>query len=258
MKRNRLIFIIALIVLCLITAYSFSKYVIQITELHIQTPKEFYFKSNILTTDNKTYEVHGWDGKSQYSISLNLQNYEDELRITSDDLKYDFSAISKTDGINVTTLGETSGTLIGNSKEQKQIDIKINPSKVIATGEYAEIELSAKSSSPYEKEIKATFKIYSQKLSVYDVDLKDSNDEDYAKLYISTQNLKEPLNITYDNTKVILDTNSDILQNIAITTSGNKNKISLTLEKNSNYSIGFIKKDSSYNLTLNTDIIISK
>ena len=54
MKRNRLIFIIALIVLCLITAYSFSKYVIQITELHIQTPKEFYFKSNILTTDNKT------------------------------------------------------------------------------------------------------------------------------------------------------------------------------------------------------------
>lgn len=258
MKKISPVFIISILILCLITAYSFSKYVIRISEIHIQSPKDFYFKSNVLTTDNKTYELYDWDGKSKYKISINLQNYEDELRITSEDIKYEFSAVCKTDGINMVISGEKEGTLTQNLKTEKQIEIDLNPLKSISKDEFIEVEIVAKSIEPYEKELSAIFKIYSQDVSLYETNLENIEDEDYAKLYITTRDLDVPLNITYDNTKVILDTNNELLQNTIITNSENKSKISVTLEKNSNYCIDFLKKDSNNTIILNTDIIVSE
>lgn len=256
-KRKNHIFLISLIILCLITAYSFSKYVIQLSKMHIQRAKNFYFTSNILTEDKKTYELRDWNGKKIYTLEINLNNYDDEIRYTKDEIKYNFSAISSTPGVKLTTSDTGEGVLKANVKNQNKLTVNIEPTKNFAPGENIEIEINAKSTEPYEKNLCAIIKIYVEDEKTYIADLKDKSMQDFAELYIDTGRFENELTITYDNTKAILDNNNELLKDVKINKTGSKSSFNLKASSNSNYCIKFVKKNSEDTLKLNTDIAIS-
>ncbi len=254
-KKNKIFTLILLLVLCLIVTYSLSKYIIQLSEIHIQRPKEFYFNSDILTTDNKNYQLTDWNGKDKYKIEIDLSNYEDILRYTKEEIKYNFSVTTESENVNITTT-EDEGIMPTNSKTQLKETIYITPTKNFKNGEFVELQILAKSLYPYEKELKANIKLYANDTEIYEINLEDNENAEYSNLYISTKELENVIKISYDNTKVILDTNNELLQDIIISEKGTKSIITLTLEKNSNYNITFIKKDKTQKLQLNTDIIV--
>lgn len=255
-KRKNHIFLISLIILCLITAYSFSKYVIQLSKMHIQRAKDFYFTSDVLTEDKKTYELYDWNGKETYTVEINLNNYDDEIRYTEDEIKYNFSATSSNSNIKITTNDTGKGILKSSTKSQNKIIINIEPTKNFTSGENIEIEINANSTEPYEKNLSAILKIYVKDETSYTADLKDASNQDFAELYIDTKKIEKELTITYDNTKAILDNNNELLKDIEITKSGTKNSFNIPVNSNSNYCIKFIKKNPENKLTLNTDIAI--
>lgn len=209
-KKNNLIFLISLVFLCIIATYSFSKYVIQISQIHIQETNNFYFKSNILDTENKQYILNDWDGISKYTIDANLCNCEDLLRINDEDIEYTVEANSKTDGISVNIKTGSQGKLTGKVKSENKIQIEITSSRQFTKEEYAEIEIIVTSIKPYVKSLKGTFKINVENIENYKTEVKD--EDEYTYLYITSYTFDKNLKISYDNTKIILDTSNDVLR----------------------------------------------
>lgn len=209
-KRINLIFLISLMFLCIIATYSFSKYVIQISQIHIQEANNFYFKSNILDTQEKQYILNDWDGISKYTIDANLCNYEDLLRINDEDIEYTVEANSKTDGISVNIKTGSQGKLTGKVKSENKIQIEITSSRQFTKEEYAEVEIIVTSTKPYEKILMGTFKINVENIENYKTELKD--EDEYAYLYITSYTFDKNLKISYDNTKIILDASNDVLR----------------------------------------------
>lgn len=209
-KKINLIFLISLVFLCTIVTYSFSKYIIQISQIHIQEANNFYFKSNILDKEDKQYILNDWDGISKYTINANLCNYEDLLRINDEDIKYRVEAISKTAGISVNIKTGSQGKLTGKVKSENKIQIEITSSRQFAKEEYAEVEIIVTSTKPYEKVLKGAFKINVENIENYKTELKDEGE--YVYLYITTYDFDKNLKISYDNTKLVLDTGNEILR----------------------------------------------
>ena len=253
-KKNP-IFILALIILCSITIYSFAKYVIEIPSIHVQSAKQFYFNSDTLQVENPQYLLYDWNGEDTYNIKLNLNNYEDELRYTNEDIEYEIIVTSENENISATTSLENNiGILKGATKSKQEISIFIDSKEIISEGEAIEIVITANSTVPYEKTIMATFIVHVHKSNKYEVSLLDENLQ-YTNLCIENKEQESNITIKYDNTKVTLDTNNELLEDMTITTEGTQSRINIKLQRNSNYVLGFIK-NSNVDVLLGTDIII--
>lgn len=256
--RHRKIFVIStLIICCLIMVYTFSKYAIQLSSEHIQSAKKFYFESEILKVNDIEYVLDDWNGIDEYILDIPLKNYEDVLRYTNEDIIYNLNATSENTNIQISQSVQ-NGQIIGGNVKDENITIKITPKSTIPEGESVQVRVTAQTVSPYEKTLTANFKISASKVQQNEFSIVDSENSNYANLYISTKNAESTITITYNNTKAVIDTTNDLLKDANINTEGIKNSITLTLKSNSNYSIGFIKKDITQVLQLGTDIIIKQ
>ena len=256
-KTNKKLDIRILLIILIFTSivfYSFSKYTVQVEEKNIQTSEEFYFGSEILFEEGKEYELDDWDGTSEYSLNIDLKNSDDTLRYTQKDITY---IISATGSDNITINMENStGTITGGTVNTAISTLKITPKDTLASGSLAEVEVTAQTTSPYEKTITGTFKIYVKNNSEYTADL--NNSSDYSTLNIKTEQINgKSVTIQYDSSKVILDTTNPIFDGQSVTQNGTQNTITTNaLENNENYLIDFIKKSSSDTLVLGTDIVV--
>lgn len=239
MKKNRryVIFIMFLIVVITIILYtSKSKYVLKSSSLHAENSKEFYFNSSVLNEEEKTIYYNNWDGESEYTIKIDLANFEDVLRNTSLDIYYTVQATTENSNVTIQTNKQSENKIDGNANTTDEIEVKIIPNGGAKIDEI-EVEVEVISTKPYKKTLKGKFVVANQIQKEYEVNIDNSN-ENYAKLLILTYNYEGTLRINYNEQKCFPELKSSLYTGA---TKG-QGYMEIDVKKNRNYEIYFVKK----------------
>jgi len=133
-----------------------AKYVTDTITSYFLRSKNFYFSSNLLDTSNPTYRIGTWSGVGNFDISFDLLSKDNEYLYSESDITFTISVTCSQD---VTcTSNMNSGTLYSTDADHKEgIVITVVPSRVFVEDESVTIQITARSTSPYIKEVKATF-----------------------------------------------------------------------------------------------------
>lgn len=218
-RKNLIILILLIIVFAFIIQKSLSKYVITLEQIHSQESTSFYFESDIADVDGKTYSIDDWDGQT-LDIDFYVRNYIDSLQNADEDVTYTIS-VTTSDSDKVTaTITDSSDdevsstdklTMSSGSNVQDDYILNIVPVS-IAEGDEVEINLSIKSTSPYEKELtsKITLTVKTT-IDAYKASLANSSDETYVILSLQINEASDDISIKYDNTKLTLDMSTAIV-----------------------------------------------
>lgn len=133
----------AIIILLGFAGIGMARYVMEKNKAEIAAAENFYFTSNLLKEDAAENTILYVD-PSKASFTVNLYNYADEQRKTASDIEYTVTVANGSSNPN-------SGTI---AKDSEKAEITITP-----TDKSKDVIVTATSTSPYKKELKATFKI---------------------------------------------------------------------------------------------------
>jgi len=155
-RKHKKASIIVLVILIFTFSFSvaFGKYFFNIINNYILESRNFYFNSSQLTINNKKYQINNWDGISSYPITVDLDNQKNLDVYTIGDITYDISYDCE-DTVTC-TLSKTSGTI----REQSHTDsyiLTVVPKQTFKEGESVRVKTIARSKTPYEKELSATY-----------------------------------------------------------------------------------------------------
>lgn len=183
MKKKIIIFIVAtLTVFALsIATLSLAKYYSELQESSEIVSDKFYFTVDLLGNTNdygtltKTYHLYGGDEKS---ISFNIQNYFDSLRVTEDALNY---IVTVEDELDLASSSITSGTLSGNSLNKQICTINVEKGY---TDNY-NVKVTIASTKPYVKEMTINFVLHTFN-SQMEVVINDAVDSLFAEVVVSS------------------------------------------------------------------------
>lgn len=153
-----------LIILCLIVTVlygslfikTFSIYVYNNIREFFLTSKNFYFYSDKLTLDNAQYKAENWSGVEDYTITINMNSMKNNIKRCNSDITYNITATSS-DNI-ACQLSKNSSTIPANTNEDN-FKVTLTPITTLRTGDVVWVNVVAKSTAPYEKEIKARFEV---------------------------------------------------------------------------------------------------
>lgn len=232
--------IIIVIVLSGITVPILGKYLLEKSgQLGIQAD-DFYFTSDLLEepSTNNTFPEYTL-GKGIDTISFKLNNYEDSLRFTKTDIKYNITVTNSLD----VKVYETTGTITTGS-EKNSVSINI-PS--LETGTYIVV---VNSTSPYSKTLKGKF-IIQELDNEISYTVSDGVGSTVVMLTISVNDYSGPINIKWP-TGVSPD-NSDPLLSGAI----DCDNYTVNFNSYSEYTFVFFKTDSNQVYT-NLDFTLTK
>ncbi len=158
-KNNKLIMIglITSLIVLSIMGFTLARYIIETnSEKKLLEAQNFYFSSNYLTEESDNiYTISDYSDGDE--IAIEVYNYQDELRYTTTDVIYE--VISDRIPAEDIIQAEFVGT-----------DLKVSEVKVKVKKEYFvdgifSFTLTAKSKSPYEKMLSATFNVYQAALA---------------------------------------------------------------------------------------------
>lgn len=268
-KKNVLILIgIITAIFALNFTFTYAKYVANNTWNYYLQSKNFYFSSDSLDQTGIKNVNTTWDGEK---VIFNAKNFTSLDQITDYDITYKATCKvlsgDKTDCLmNGTNTNTFTGTLSSNqsctnTKDSKDVS-KYNKSKcemegytwnkIEATRDlYFElkddikeslVEVTLEATAPYKKTLKGTFLLHKGKAS----------NEEIIKTYksytnhdiLSLNNLYKTnkcTKISFDSSKIRLDTTSINAINYTEDSNGYVNSITLLLEKNKNTDITFYK-----------------
>lgn len=252
-KKNIIIFVIIMVGILTIH-FTQSKYVVNVQEQYAEPAEKFYFESDIL--ENSNYELTDWDGISTYVIdNIDLSKIEDVIRYGNSNVEYEVETLVENALAVLKINGQeaTNGTIT-----EKNIDTLTLEATPIISNEQMNITLIVRSTSPYKKEIEATFNIIPKNdFEEYKTELIDSSGKNDPVLYIQNNDTEKTFKIQYDNAKVSLDISNN-LQYGEIITNNNISYIQITASANTVEMVKFIKKESYIGniLELEKDIII--
>lgn len=133
----------AIIILLGFAGIGMARYVMEKNKAEIAAAENFYFTSNLLKEDAAENTILYVD-PSKASFTVNLYNYADEQRKTASDIKYTVTVVNGSSN-------PDSGTIANNTEKAEITITPIDKSK--------DVIVTATSTSPYKKELKATFKI---------------------------------------------------------------------------------------------------
>ena len=153
-KLSILVLVIAVIVLLFGT--TFARYIYNIIHNHILESNEFYFNSTVLAMNGKQYKINNWDGVNTYVLTVDVNNKKNALKSTTSDITYNVE-VSCPDTV-ICTMSKTSGTIYEKSGTDSY-QITVTPKEEFHEGDEIAVTTKAKSTSPYEKELSATYTI---------------------------------------------------------------------------------------------------
>lgn len=286
-----------LVAVCCLFAGILAKYVHEsVTENSQITADKFYFTTNILgdtkmiNTDGTEQMGYAFDaqstegtwslyGSGQHDITIRVQNYFDNLRITEQEIAYEGSVtVQDADGKDITKAsgGEfpelkigteifSKGTLTPAESDKKaQTDMTLSIPAYTAWN-YADgtvVTARIKSTSPYKKTLTMKFVLYA-----VDTTLKyrivDSVGSPYAELILMTNAdksvqpwLKWPESLSIDNTNPLTYTyaNGAFTQQAGMT--DRNMQISQALKNGQSESIYFFKNNTSENYAKDETIVV--
>ena len=240
-------------VLLLVSGISTAKYYNEKYYPSVVASENFYFTIDLLGNTNtddslvKTYHLYGGDSKS---IDFNIQNYFDELRITSNDVLFNIS-IEGSEASRA-TLTCSKNTLSKNTLDKAQCHLEISE----GYANLGEVHVVIKSTSPYVKTMKLIFVLHSY-AEVVECTINDSDSSLYAEVVISSNIYIDDKHLSIDYSSI--NATENILRvdmtNPYVKDDANTNnpgdsflkKIVITSEINpgQSVSINFYKKDIS-------------
>lgn len=275
-KKYLILITIFIIPVFIYGTFTFAKYVTERYFSYYSNSKDFYFSSNILTEDNPLYQVNNWLGIGQFSINFDLLSKKNEYVYSNYDIAYEASVTCPNDVI--CEIDKPNG-VIYSSSHSDTIQINVVPTRLYTEGERVNIQIVARTTSPYVKEISARFEYVVGKTGVtYEIDdkvnspylslkitnainycvvieafddynLNDAIDvENYMKLSSDKKKkcVSKYANISFDPWNVYLDTTGEILKKTTYTTMNYNgknyvNSMRFALEPQSSVEIKFYK-----------------
>lgn len=260
-KKKLIICIVALIIL--ITLPTFGRYIYNsVRDLYLKS-QNFSFSSNLLTTTGKSYKYANWSGVDDYELDLQLYSYENELSLFT----YEGSglAYSITCEVEDTTKATVHiGTITGNATEPgyipnetnvKDIKIYLKPTENLQVGDTVKVNVTASTTEPYEKTIRATFNI-----KVTGQGVTYSIEDEVASIYatlklVNTKTETNKVTLSYNPELVVIDVTHEYYENRISQTSTSVdgvecvNSVTFNMEPADVKHIRFYKKDINANYT---------
>ena len=231
-RKIAVVLLVAAVVVAVggISSYA-AKYAHKETGEGNATSEEFYFTSDLLTSDgSKRYELP----VGTTSVTFELRNYADDLRSTAQsDIAYSCS-VTKDDGTSAGNLTNGSGSIAKGSQQKKAVTVT-----GLSAGTYT---VTATSTSPYAQTLSAKFVIADADTGL-STRVEDSSGDAYATLIVSTKEYEGNITVSWPS-GVIADQTQDEFKDTSGSAGGS---ITKRVEKYSSYSFRFFKTDASKN-----------
>lgn len=180
--KAKQIIIILLLIMCTFSIVSIlARYTKNILNNFYFRSKEFYFYSDKLKESEAYYQLNNWSGVDDYTITINMNSYKNNLLTTSYDIDYEISYTCSNNVI--CQLSKTEGTIYKESHTDF-FNLTLTPNTTLNTGDRVWVQITAKSKSYYEKTLKATFslEVGKEKLSY---EIQDAKSSPYLELKLT-------------------------------------------------------------------------
>lgn len=149
-----IILMIFLIVNLVVLVSIFGRYVVNKVKENFERTKTFYFYSDKLDVDNPYYQIDNWSGVDDYTIVVNMNSYKNNLLNIDYDIEYE---VSYTCSDNVSCQLSEGPYIISSATNTSSFNIIVTPNRTLKDEETAYVEITAKTSTPYEAELKGRF-----------------------------------------------------------------------------------------------------
>lgn len=205
-KTKQLFIVIIAIISCLSIIAIFARYIFNSSNDFFLRSKEFYFYSDKLRDTNPYYQIDNWSGVDDYTIIINMNSYDNNLKTTSYDISYDVSYQCSSNV--VCQLNKTSGT-IPTTTHTDYFNLTLTPNTTLNTGDSVWVKITANSTSEYQKTISGEFKLVvgKEKLTY---DIKDSANSPYLEVNLTNTltyyTISEAFNSYAIGNKIDMDT----------------------------------------------------
>lgn len=179
------------IILCL--APSIAKYIMTQNRQSKLDSDYFYFSSDYLKPDETpVYEIFG------SSVTFELRNYADSIRINGTDITYEATSTAG-------TIGASTGTLTGGIRGSADLTLSYSFS---GDELQKEITVSVVGTGDYTQTLQAKF-IFIRPTSTLKYEIKDSAGSNYAELYIYTTDEDKTAVLLWNIDELLIDETND-------------------------------------------------
>lgn len=273
-KINKFKVIIAIFMLLVffMSVTGLGRFVYNATRDRYLASKKFYFSSNLLNTNNDTYNYTNWDGNGVYKINIEMYSKNNDTEAYNDDLKY--SLVISYDSSNIlcaldpaefkTSTGSNTTDYYtkendgdnrkiipaGTNTSNFTLYVKPNVGKTLQIGQTHNIKVKAYTSEPYKKTIEATFAL---KICELAYTIEDENKRPYVIMNVrNIYDCDSIVTININPEYVRLDLNDSVCteSDTIMTNDINNNikSITFTMGKETSRDIKFYKKNDNNGL----------
>lgn len=180
--KKQQVIILLVLALCFITLISaFGRYVLNgINNFFVRT-KGFYFYSDKLKESLAIYQIDNWTGVDPYTITVNMNSMENNLKKATYDIGYDIAYECTSNA--TCQLSKTSGVISADTNSD-YFNLIITPNTGLQTGDKVTVQITATSTAQYTKTLKARFTLVVGKESL-SYEIVDSSSSQYLDLNIT-------------------------------------------------------------------------
>ncbi len=157
MNRRRRIIILIMIILLLPLGITFSRYVIENIKNYLMEANNFFFNSDKLVEGGITYGINNWGGGTYIDIQFQLNNHKNNILTSDADIVYTVEA--DCDETKVTCVLSSESGVIQVAEKTDEFLLRVTPIVEFQDNQSISVTLTANATSPYEKELSATFVI---------------------------------------------------------------------------------------------------
>ncbi|MBR3199338.1 MAG: hypothetical protein IKG27_04925 [Bacilli bacterium] len=153
-KVKKYIIVVFICMMSLTLTVSFGKYVYKrVLNLYFLT-QNFFFESDKLKDPAASYSLNYWNGVDPYDIAININSFKNDKLKSSHDITYT-TRYSCPNNV-ICSLSKTSGTVSANSNTDN-FTFTMTPNAIFNDNDSVTFSVYASSTSPYVKELSATF-----------------------------------------------------------------------------------------------------
>ena len=153
-NRIKMTIILTLVIIVISIIIVFGRYITStINDFYLKS-KEFYFNSDKLKTEKAIYQVENWSGVDDYTITVNMNSMENNLKSSTYDIPY---KISYTCSDNIDCQLSKNEGIIYASSNTDYFNLVLKPKVQLDTGDEVWVEIEVQSEGQYKKTLKGMF-----------------------------------------------------------------------------------------------------
>ena len=226
MKKKFLIVYLILLTIIITMTVVLGKYLQELKNNTLYEAENFYFRSDLLSEDSKSYTLQRGVNK----IVIHLYNSEDRLRYTKVDINYVVKLEKINDDGNLVKVREENGVLSNSGFTDNEV--------VFDNLENGKYKVSAIAINPYTKILEGNFVITNNDNRI-DYSVGDNVDSTVMFLTIKTVDYTGNIKIKFPD-GLYPDNNEEVFKNVNI---DNSKEVIINFKNNSSYSYRFYKEN---------------